>query len=101
MRDKSEPYNQLLLKTKFNELIGINELKLKELITHLPLNITNELINLEKKNIEDIEDIIDKSHRKLVMIVERKFGKERDYLNQLKSIQNMPIGPGIYSVDML
>ena len=53
---KSEPYNitiigkngkincydkdfiQLLLKTKFNEVIGIDEPKLKELITHLPLN---------------------------------------------------------------
>ena len=56
IRHKSEPYNitligkngkincydkdfiQLLLKTKFNEVIGIDEPKLKELITHLPLN---------------------------------------------------------------
>ena len=55
----------------------------------------------KRQSFEDIEDIIDKSHRKLVMIVERKFGKEMDYLNQLKSIQNMPIGHGIHSVDML
>ena len=30
------------------------------------------------------------------MIVERKFGRERDYINQLKSLQDMHIGPIIF-----
>ena len=59
-------------------------------------DITKELSELENKNNEEMEGIIDKSHRKIVMIVERKFGKERDYLNQLKSLQDMNIGPSVF-----
>lgn len=55
--------------------------------------ISRDLISLEKQNNDKIKNILDKAHRKLVMIVERKFGKERDYINQIKSLQDMHIGP--------
>ena len=63
-------------------------------------DIIQELINLEKENNTTMEDILDKSHRKLIMIVERKFGKERDYLNQLETLEKMNIGPSIYFAGM-
>ena len=56
-------------------------------------DIVPELINLEKENNKRMKDVLDKSHRKLTMIVERKFGRERDYINQLKKLQTMHIGP--------
>lgn len=59
-------------------------------------DIVSELINLERENNDEIKNIIDRAHRKLVMIVERKFGRERDYINQLETLQKMHIGPGIY-----
>ena len=64
--------------------------------TEILEDITKKLTELENKNNEEIIGIIDKSHRKLVMIVERKFGKERDYINQLKSLKDMNIGPSVF-----
>lgn len=55
--------------------------------------IIPELLNLENKNNKVIENILDRNHRSLIMIVERKFGRERDYINQLEKLQNMHIGP--------
>ena len=60
------------------------------------LNIAKELFKLDDENNDEIKNILDRTHRKLVMIVERKFGRERDYLNQLKNLHDMLIGPGIY-----
>ena len=57
--------------------------------------IIPELLNLENKNNKAIENILDRSHRSLIMIVERKFGRERDYINQLEALQKMNIGPGV------
>lgn len=59
-------------------------------------DIIKKLTKLEKENNNKIEDVLDRSRRKLIMIVERKFGQGRDYLNQLKTLQEMEIGPGIY-----
>jgi len=59
-------------------------------------DIIQELINLEKENNKTMEDVLDRSHRSLIMIVERKFGRERDYINQLETLQKMHIGPSIY-----
>ena len=52
-----------------------------------------DLINIKRKDNDTIKGILDKVHRKLVMIVERKFGRERDYINQLETLQKMSVGP--------
>ena len=59
-------------------------------------DIIQSLMNLGKENNDMINDILDRVHRQLVMIVERKFGRERDYINQLEKLQTMHIGPAIY-----
>ena len=55
--------------------------------------IIPELLNLENKNNKVIENILDRNHRSLIMIVERKFGRERDYINQLETLQKTHIRP--------
>jgi len=52
-----------------------------------------DLTNLERENNDKIKNILDRVYRKLIMIVERKFGRERDYINQLETLQKMQIGP--------
>ncbi|MFX1370557.1 MAG: hypothetical protein ACFFCE_01755 [Promethearchaeota archaeon] len=60
--------------------------------------IIDDLTKLPEKNKDEIKYILDKVHRKLVMIVERKFGRERDYLNQLEGLQNDILkAPSIYA----
>lgn len=56
-------------------------------------DIIQDFTKLERENNDTIKNILDRAHRKLVMIVERKFSKERDYLNQLEKLQNIHIGP--------
>ncbi len=60
------------------------------------MDIIQEFTNLKKEDNNSIKSILDKAHRKIVMVVERKFGRERDYKNQLEKLQNMYIGPRIY-----
>ena len=60
------------------------------------MDIIQDFINLKIKDNNSIKSILDKAHRKIVMVVERKFGRERDYINQLEKLQNMHIGPRIY-----
>ncbi len=62
------------------------------------LKILLKTLRSENNNI--IKDVLDKSHRKLVMVVERKFGRNRDYLKQLQELQKMIIGPVMYTSGM-
>ncbi len=61
---------------------------------------TQDLINIGGKTNNQIRNILDKAHNDLLMIVERRFGKERNYTKRLEELKNMGIGPFVVTTTM-